>query len=113
MKDPRIYIIQIRDCITRIETYTEGGRGQFFEDLKTQDAIIRNLEVMADATQQLPEDWKAAYPATDWRGIADFRNFLAHQYLEIDLDIVWNVVENYVPELKVTVELIAAQFWEV
>ncbi len=111
MKDPRIFIIHIRDCITRIETYTQSGKAAFLEDLKTQDAVIRNLETLADATQRLPEMWKSAYPNINWRKVGDFRNFLAHQYLEIDLDIVWEVVENEIPELKTCIESMAERFW--
>lgn len=50
MKDPKIFIIHIRDCIARIETYTKEGKAAFCEDLRTQDAVIRNLETLADAT---------------------------------------------------------------
>ena len=52
-----------------------------------------------------------AHSETDWKRIADFRNFLAHQYLDVDLEIVWNVIENYLPGLKVTIEAIAQEFW--
>jgi hypothetical protein len=61
--------------------------------------------------QRLPDEWKAAYPEMDWRRIADFRNVLAHQYLDIDLEIVWNVIENYLPDLKNTVEVMTQEFW--
>ncbi len=50
MKDSRIYIIHIRDCISRIMNYTTDGKEVFFSDIRTQDAVIRNLETMADAT---------------------------------------------------------------
>ena len=111
MKDARIFIIHIRDCISRIETYTAEGKATFFDDLRTQDAVIRNLETMADATQQLPDSWKSAYPQIDWRKISDFRNFLAHQYLDINLNIVWDAVEKSLPELKDCIDLMSKQFW--
>lgn len=71
--------------MTCIENYTQAGKADFFEDLKTQDAVIRNLETLADATQCLPDEWKSTYSNIDWRKVADFRNFLAHQYLNIKL----------------------------
>lgn len=111
MRDSRVYLIHIRDCIARIESYTTEGKEDFFTDIKTPDAVIRNLETLCESTQRLPDEWKAAYPETDWRRIADFRNFLAHQYLDVDIEIVWNVVENYLLELKITVEAIAQEFW--
>jgi len=111
MKDPRIYIIHIRECINRIESYTAEGMDSFCSDLKTQDAVIRNLETLGDATQQLPEAWKDDHPEIDWRRVTEFRNVLAHQYLEINLDIVWNVIEYRLPELKQAIEKIAEDFW--
>ncbi len=109
MKDNRVYLIHIRDCIQRIETYTAEGKTAFFADLKTQDAVIRNLQTLCESAQRLPDAWKAIRPEIDWRTIGDFRNVLAHQYLDIDLDIVWNVVENYLPDLKQAIEAIFQQ----
>ena len=111
MKDSRVYLIHIRDCIARIEAYTVEGKAAFLGDIKTQDAVIRNLEILCESTQRLPEDWKSTYPATDWRSVIDFRNVLAHQYLDIDLEIVWSVVESCLPDLKNAVELMAQEFW--
>ena len=110
MKDSRLYLIHIRDCINRVETYTAEGKAAFMADAKTQDAVIRNLEVMCESTRQLPDDWKAAHPEIDWQQVSDFRNFLAHQYLDVDLEIVWNVVENYLPDLKAAVEAMDTEF---
>jgi len=109
MKDSRVYLIHIRDCIHRIEAYTVAGKSAFYNDLKTQDAVIRNLQTLCESTQRLPDAWKALCPEIDWRTIGDFRNVLAHQYLDIDLDIVWNVIENYLPELKQAIESISQQ----
>jgi uncharacterized protein with HEPN domain len=111
MRDPKIYIIHSRDCIARIEAYIVEGKTTFFEDLKTQDAVIRNLEVMCDSVSKIPDAWKAAHPETDWVKIVDFRNVLAHQYLSLDIDTVWDILENYLPNLKQTIELIAQEFW--
>ncbi|MEM9244534.1 MAG: HepT-like ribonuclease domain-containing protein [Cyanobacteria bacterium P01_F01_bin.153] len=111
MKNSRIYIIHIRDCIDRIETYTAEGKTAFFNDLKTQDAVLRNLETLADATQQLPETWTATEPDTDWIVIINFRNLLAHQYLDVNLNVVWAIIANDLPDLKIAIENIAERFW--
>lgn len=111
MKDPRVYIIHIRDCISRIEQYTSEGESAFFEDLKTQDAVIRNLEVMCESISLLPEEWKNCHPEMDWSGIVGFRNILAHQYLGLELDSIWDVVQNYLPNLSLAIEAIAEEFW--
>ena len=113
MKDPRIYIIHIRDCLDRIKRYTADGQDNFFIDLKTQDAVLRNLETMADATGKLPEQWKATHPEVDWRRIVNFRNFLAHQYLEVQLEVVWQVIDQELAPLEVAIEDIARRFWDV
>jgi len=109
MRDNRVYLIHIRDCIQRIEIYTAEGKTAFFADLKTQDAVIRNLQTLCESTQRLPDGRKAIHPEIDWRTIGDFRNVLAHRYLDIDLDIVWNVVANYLPDLKQAIEAIFQQ----
>ena len=109
MKDSRVYLVHIRDCINRIEAYTVDGEIAFFSDPKTQDAVIRNLQTLCESTQQMPDAWKTIRPEIDWRTIGDFCNVLAHQYLDIDLDIVWNVVKNYLPDLKQAVEAIFQQ----
>ena len=91
--------------------YTEHDKSSFFKDLRTQDAVIRNLETLAAATQRLPDEWKIRSPQVDWRKVADFRHFLAHQYLDISLDIIWDVVENEIPNLKSCIDSMAEKFW--
>ncbi|MDJ1174816.1 HepT-like ribonuclease domain-containing protein [Roseofilum capinflatum] len=113
MKDYRLYLIHIRDCLQRIQSYTEGGKKSFEEEIMIQDAVIRNLEVMCESIKKLPEDWKASQPNMPWHQVIGFRNKLAHDYLDLDLEVVWDVVENYLPELEIAVEKIAEQFWSV
>ncbi len=111
MKDSRVYLIHIRDCIGRIKQYTVDGKEVFFEDIKTQDAVLRNLQVMCESVQKLPSDWKNAYPDIEWSNIAGFRNRLTHEYLSVDLNLVWSVIENYLPDLEGTIEAMAQEFW--
>ncbi len=99
MKDSRVYLIHIRDCIIRIKQYTLEGKEVFFQDIKTQDAVLRNLQVMCESVQKLPNEWKNTYPEIEWSNIAGFRNRLTHEYLNVDLDIVWSVIEKYLPDL--------------
>lgn len=65
-----------------------------------QDAVLRNLQVLAESSRKIPETLKAQYPEVDWRGIAGFRNILVHDYLGIDLERVWGVIANRLPGLK-------------
>jgi uncharacterized protein with HEPN domain len=112
MKDGRVYLIHIRDCIQRVKQYTQEGKEVFFNDIKTQDAVLRNIQVMCESVQKLPSDWKDVYPETEWANIAGFRNRLTHEYLSVDLNIVWNVIEKYLPDLEKTIEAMAEQFWD-
>jgi uncharacterized protein with HEPN domain len=100
MKDDRLYLTHILECIERVETYTAEGKRSFFEDIKTQDATMRNLQTMAESTQRLSDAAKASHPEIDWRRIAGFRNIVVHGYLSLDYDKAWNVVENELSPLK-------------
>ena len=100
MKDDRVYLTHISECIRKIERNTAAGRAEFLASETLQDAVLRNLQVMCESTQMLSADWKKAHVDINWRRIADFRNRLAHDYLGVDLEIVWNVVAGDLPELK-------------
>jgi uncharacterized protein with HEPN domain len=112
MKNNRIYLIHIRDCLTRIKDYTSEGKESFFEDLKTQDAVIRNLEIMSESVNKLPSEWTDAHPETKWEKIRGLRNRLAHEYLNVTLKVIWDIIEIDLPEFEITIEAIAQQFWD-
>ncbi len=111
MKDNRIYLIHIRDCLTRIKSYTKGGKKDFVKEIIIQDAVLRNLEVMCESIKNLPTEWKQSEPDILWEKIAGFINRLAHEYLGIDIEVVWDVVENYLPSLDKAIESISEKFW--
>ncbi|GAB4188990.1 MAG: DUF86 domain-containing protein [Coleofasciculaceae cyanobacterium] len=92
MTDDRIYVAEIAERIERILLYTTGGREDFFESLLIQDAVIRNFEVIGEATNKLSLELRQQYPDIPWRRIAGFRDVLIHDYMGIDLDEVWDVV---------------------
>lgn len=100
MKDDRVYLIHILECIERIEHYTEDGAEAFFSDTKTQDAVLRNLHTLSESTQRLSLRLKSAHPEVDWRGISGFRNILVHDYLGVNLVRVWEVVERDLQDFK-------------
>jgi uncharacterized protein with HEPN domain len=66
---------------------------------------------MCESIQKLPNDWKNAYPEIEWTNVAGFRNRLTHEYLNVDLKIVWNVIQNSLPPLEETIEAMAQKFW--
>ena len=75
-----------------------------FEDFSNneliQDGVIRNLEIIGEAVKNLPDDIKKDYPEVEWRKIAGLRDILIHAYFGVDLEIIWDIVRNKVPELK-------------
>jgi len=100
MTDDRLYLIHIREAIARIEAYVQDGREAFLNSTLIQDAVIRNLQTLAESTQRLSDAWKREHPDIDWRAIAGLRNVLVHDYLGVDVARVWQIVENHVPRLK-------------
>lgn len=100
MKDDNVYLSHIRECIRRIEENINRGRDEFMQSHTLQDAVLRNLQTMSEATQRLSDALKATHPEIDWTRIAAFRNVLVHNYLGIDLQIIWDVIQRDVPELK-------------
>ena len=82
------------------EEYTAAGREGFFSSHLIQDGVIRNLQTLAESSQRLSELIKESYPDVDWKGLAGFRNVLVHDYLGVDLQLVYRAVEQDVPRLK-------------
>jgi uncharacterized protein with HEPN domain len=103
-KDDTVYLRHILECIRRIAEDIAEGRERFMGSHTLQDAVLRNLQVMAESTQRLSETAKAMQPEMEWRKIAAFRNILVHDYLGIDLDTVWDITQRDVPKLKQAVE---------
>lgn len=104
MKDDKLYLIHILECIGRIEQYTVDGREAFLQDIKTQDAVLRNLQTLAESTQRLSDTIKARFSDVEWQSIAGFRNVLVHGYLGINIWQIWDVVTRDLPTLKLAVE---------
>lgn len=101
MKDDKLYLIHISECIERIDSYLEGiDEEGFTKSSLVQDAVVRNLQVMAESTQRLSDRLKEMQPDIDWKRIAGFRNILVHDYLGVDVERVWNIIKNEIPALK-------------
>lgn len=101
MKDDQLYLIHISECIERIEAYVSGiDKRAFMASSLVQDAVIRNLQIMAESARRVSDRLKEAQPKIDWHKIAGFRNILVHDYLGVDTERVWNIIENEIPVLK-------------
>lgn len=103
MKDDRIYLLHIRDCLERIVEYTCEGRDAFFADTKTQDAVIRNFEVIGEAVKSLSHAHRDAHPDIPWKRIAGLRDLLIHRYFGVKLETVWEVIERELSGLRAVI----------
>ena len=98
MKDDRVYLLHIQDSLGNIREYTNSGREFFFKDRKTQDAVVRNLEIIGEAVKHISPSLTMSHPSIPWKQIAGMRDKLIHEYFGVDLNLVWDVVATGLPE---------------
>jgi len=108
MKDRMIYILAAYDCILSIEEYIEGYHlERFLQDKKTQDAVIRNFEVLGQTIKDFGiEDLQLDFLDIPWAQIAGMRNIIAHEYLGVDKVIIWETAINHLEPIKSAVKQI-------
>jgi len=104
VKDDSVYLQHILDAIAKIEIYTANGREIFDRSPMAQDAVIRNFEIIGEATKRLSTQVRQQHPEVPWRVMAGFRDVLIHEYEGVDVDEVWNVILRDLPELKMQIE---------
>ncbi|NJM57736.1 MAG: DUF86 domain-containing protein [Synechococcales cyanobacterium RU_4_20] len=92
-----VYLNDILQCIQDIATYTQAGEAEFMRSKLIRDAIMRNFEVMGEATKRLSSELRQQYPEIPWRRMAGFRDVLIHNYMRIDIATVWNAVQELPP----------------
>ena len=99
-RDYKVYLDDILQSIDKIHMYAEGMTWQkFAKDPKTQDAIVRNLEIIGEAVKKVPPEVQEMSPKIEWKKMAGLRDILIHEYSGVDLEIVWDVVANKLPPL--------------
>lgn len=104
MKDDGLYLHHILEAIDRIQSYTSTGVDRFRGDLMTQDAVVRNLQIIGEASKKVSPETRAASPELPWRDMAGMRDRIVHDYFGVSLEIVWDVVENHLPPLREIVQ---------
>jgi len=104
MKDERVYLRHILDCIEAIQDYNAQGRDVFLTDRKTCKATLRELQELAESTQRLSISLREKYSEIPWPAIAGFRNVLVHDYLGLNLNRIWEIIERDLPNLRNAVE---------
>jgi len=100
-RDYKIFLEDILTAITNIENYTaDQSLEKFRLDTKTQDAVVRNLEIIGEATKRIPDSVRQAYPEIEWKPATAMRDFLIHEYPEVDIEAVWDTIKTDIPVFK-------------
>lgn len=104
-RDWKLLILDILESINKIERYTEGMDYELFEMAEqTKDAVVRNLEIIGEASSKIPKDIQQKYNHIPWGKIIAMRNRMIHGYFTIDYRIVWKIIKEDLPELKEQLE---------
>jgi uncharacterized protein with HEPN domain len=104
-RDLKLLLQDIQECLQRIKEYTENYSFEdFANDRKTVDAVIRNFEIIGEASSNIETDFKTQNPQVGWRRMKDFRNRMIHDYTGVDYSIVWEVITKYLDELEFQID---------
>ena len=100
-KDPKIFLNHILESIGEIEkNLTNLNEVEFYRNVTVQDAIIRRLEIIGEATKNLPKSFKDKHSEVEWRKVAGLRDIIVHEYFGLSLKLIWRITQKDIPELK-------------
>jgi uncharacterized protein with HEPN domain len=107
---PRNYLLYLEDILTsssKILKYADDSSlDDLIKDEMRLEAIVRNFEIIGEASSKVPQEIRDKYSSIEWRKISDFRNVLAHEYFGIDYDIMWNLIREKIPALRTAIQAI-------
>jgi len=109
LKNDLLYLRHIQDAVLKIESYTSVTRGIFMTTTHWQDAVVRQLEIIGEAAKRVSEELRSKYPDISWRRIAGMHDVLIHDYMGVDVSVVWEVTQRDLPELKHKIEAILSE----
>lgn len=105
MKEDSVYLRHILDSVRKIRNYTSGGKEAFFKDPLIQDGVIRNLEIIGEATKNLSQKLRDSEDHIPWKLMAGMRDKLIHEYFGVNMPLIWNVVELEIAKLEGKIEV--------
>jgi uncharacterized protein with HEPN domain len=109
-RDYKVFLQDVLDAIANVAEFVGPMTlDEFKADKKTLHAVVRNLEVIGEAVKGVPPEVRQRRPQVPWQRIAGLRDILIHHYFEIDVDIVWDIVQNKLPELRQHVQMILSE----
>lgn len=106
MKGDQLYLKHILDAIDKVDTYITVGHEVFIASSHWQDAVIRQLEIIGEATKRLSKQFCSRHSDVPWRRIAGLRDVLIHDYMGVDINAVWEITQKNLPPLRIRVESI-------
>jgi len=110
-RTPKLLLEDIIESAKKILQYTKGiSFEEFSKDNKTVDAVIRNFEIIGEASNLLPDEIKEKYSEIDWHRIRGFRNRIVHDYFGVDLQIIWKIIFDLIPGLITEISKIIPYF---
>lgn len=110
VKDTKIFLGHILESIKFIEDYIKGlSEEDFYNSMEKLDAVVKRLEIIGEAANNLPDDLKAAAVHVPWQDMIDMRNVLIHEYFGVNKEIVWKTINEDLPELKKEIETLLNQ----
>jgi uncharacterized protein with HEPN domain len=105
-----LLLFDILESIQKIEMYTRDMTfDQLMEDERTKDAIVRNIQIIGEASKHIPEDLVTTHPEVDWKGITGMRNIITHRYFRIDWHLLWTSIREELPPLKGQIQSLLAE----
>lgn len=110
-----VYLEHIIECIDAIAEYVAsvGSLEELIKSSLYEDAVVRRIQIMAESMIRIEEDSKKSMPEIPWQAIKNFRNLLVHEYLEVDMEIIWNLIVNELPKLKIAVKRILQEKYKI
>lgn len=100
-RNTNLLIEDLWEAVEKVERYTEGfEHDRFVKDEKTIDSVVRDFEIIGEAVGKLPQEFKDAHPDIPWKKIIGLRHRIVHDYFDVDVEIIWRILENDMPSLR-------------